>query len=382
MTDTNNFMGKGNFVWFNGVVEDRADPEYLGRVRVRALSFHTQDKEELPTEDLPWSQVILPITSAGISGLGVSPSFLVVGSWVVGYFRDGEMAQEPVVFGTIPGFNTVTALEKNEAEWPLDKFPGPDTHPYARWELFTDEKWQERHPEEFEALKVHPYYTRDIETAVSHLGNINIPTADFDSSVNADASSISASDSDTWSQISNVYNKDGFHYPQYPYNKVYASEKHILEFDDTPTYERIKLRHSAGTYMEIDKDANKTDIIAGHNFTITSKDNKSHIKGKSDITIDGRHKLFINKSGETNNNYDIQIGPNANINIQVDKGNIQLVTKEGNINVNSAGDYNMKVGGNYNLLVSGNKQEDIFGSKVSNTSGAVTHRGSTIDLNP
>ena len=134
--------------------------------------------------------------------------------------------------------------------------------------------------------------------------------------------------------------------------------------------------------MEIDKAANKTDFIAGDNFTITSKDNKSHIKGKSDITIDGRHKLFINKSGETNNNYDIQIGPNANINIQVDKGNIQLVTKEGNINVNSAGDYNMKVGGNYNLLVSGNKQEDIFGSKVSNTSGAVTHRGSTIDLNP
>ena len=32
-----NFMGKDGFQWFVGVVEDRQDPQKLGRVRVRCL---------------------------------------------------------------------------------------------------------------------------------------------------------------------------------------------------------------------------------------------------------------------------------------------------------------------------------------------------------
>ena len=78
-----NYMGKDGFVWFMGVVEDRQDPQYTGRVRVRCLGFHTKDKIALPTEDLPWAQVLLPITSSGISGVGQSPLGLVEGSWVV-----------------------------------------------------------------------------------------------------------------------------------------------------------------------------------------------------------------------------------------------------------------------------------------------------------
>jgi len=66
----------------------------------------------------------------------------------------------------------------------------------------------------------------------------------------------------------------------------------------------------------------------------------------------------------------------------VDTGNINLVTKQGNINMEVANDYNVNVQGNYNLNVKGNKSENIEGSKTSNTSGAVIHRGQTIDLNP
>ena len=71
------YLGKNNFVWFNGVVEDRQDPQKLGRLRVRCVGIHTQDKDILPTSDLPWSQLIHPITSSGISGLGSSPGFIV-----------------------------------------------------------------------------------------------------------------------------------------------------------------------------------------------------------------------------------------------------------------------------------------------------------------
>ena len=39
------FMGMEGFVWWYGVVEDRKDPLYLGRVKVRCIGFHTDDKE-------------------------------------------------------------------------------------------------------------------------------------------------------------------------------------------------------------------------------------------------------------------------------------------------------------------------------------------------
>ena len=38
-----NFMGKDGFTWFVGVVEDRNDPQKLGRLRVRCLGYHTED---------------------------------------------------------------------------------------------------------------------------------------------------------------------------------------------------------------------------------------------------------------------------------------------------------------------------------------------------
>ena len=51
---TNHFMGMDGFVWFTGVVEDRDDPDQLGRVRVRILGYHTEDKIKIPA-DLPSS---------------------------------------------------------------------------------------------------------------------------------------------------------------------------------------------------------------------------------------------------------------------------------------------------------------------------------------
>ena len=104
--DSKSFMGKGGFVWWYGVVEDRNDPLFLGRLKVRCIGWHTDDKtpgKGIPTEDLPWADVINPITSASISGLGTSPTGIVPGTHVFGFFRDGEEGQEPVVLGTSGG---------------------------------------------------------------------------------------------------------------------------------------------------------------------------------------------------------------------------------------------------------------------------------------
>lgn len=90
-----------NFYWWFGAVEDRNDPLRLGRCRVRILGYHTADLEILPTEDLPWALPVMPANSAGTSGVGWSPTGAVEGSWVVGFFADGENGQHPMFFGTV-----------------------------------------------------------------------------------------------------------------------------------------------------------------------------------------------------------------------------------------------------------------------------------------
>ena len=102
MTDTINYMGLDGFAWFVGVVEDRNDPEQLGRVRVRCLGWHTEDLSGLPTAELPWAHVMHPVTDPSMHGMGTTPSFLLEGGWVVGFFRDTEY-QQPVIIGTLPG---------------------------------------------------------------------------------------------------------------------------------------------------------------------------------------------------------------------------------------------------------------------------------------
>lgn len=94
-------FNKDGFNWWIGVVEDRRDPEKLGRCKVRIFGYHTESKELLPTKNLPWSIPIQPITSAATSGLGSSPLGPVEGTWVIGFFLDGEDMQQPAMFGTV-----------------------------------------------------------------------------------------------------------------------------------------------------------------------------------------------------------------------------------------------------------------------------------------
>ena len=358
----NNFLGKNNFIWFNGVVEDRQDPQKLGRLRVRCVGIHTQNKDELPTSDLPWSQLIHPITSSGISGLGSSPGFIVEGTWVFGYFRDGYAMQEPMVIGTLPGKPVELADVSKGFYDPNGVYP-----------KYKDEVDTNR-------LAVNdsnaPHLGLELRKLTRKTG---VPTADFDAVPVEEhiSTAIEASDSDTWNQPNIPYAA------VYPFNHVFESESgHVMEIDDTKDNERLFTQHRTGTSQEIDKDGNQVNIIKGDHYNIVSGKRQAVIEGNADLTIGGRHKIYINKDGQTNNHYDIQVGPNASVNIQIDKGDMNVVLKDGKLNTNVAGDYNMKIGGNMNLDVRGNKTETVSGSKTSNTTGAVIHRGSRIDLNP
>ena len=355
----NNFLGHNGFLWFVGVVEDRADPQYAGRVRVRALGHHTSNTTILPTSDLPWAQIVLPITSSGISGLGQSPLGLVEGSWVFGYFRDGGTRQEPLVLGSLPGKPSELAQSGGFYD-PNGIYPKYKNEPDVNRLAVNNED--------------NPHLALELRKATRAT---SIATANFASYKNADNELVEASLGDTWNQPAIPYNST------YPYNHVYESESgHIREYDDTSGNERIYESHRTGTSYEIDKDGNKVEIIKGESYRLLSSKEQVSITGNSDTTIDGHHKIYINKSNTTDNHYDIQVGAGANINIQVDSGDVNIHTISGKINMNAGGDYNLKVGGNMNVVVDGNISETVEGSKTSNTTGAVIHRGSTIDLNP
>lgn len=96
---------EGKMTWFTGVIEDIYDPAVLGRVRVRCFGYHTENKTLIGTEDLPWATVSMPATQAGVDGIGQMHG-LLPGTWVVGLFRDGPSAQDPLILGVISSQTT------------------------------------------------------------------------------------------------------------------------------------------------------------------------------------------------------------------------------------------------------------------------------------
>ncbi len=89
------FVG-GQFAWFIGEVKDVNDPNIMNRVRVLPFGYYDSTIE---AEHLPWATVMMPNTYASIQGVGGNHQ-LMVGSWVIGFFRDGNSAQDPVIMGT------------------------------------------------------------------------------------------------------------------------------------------------------------------------------------------------------------------------------------------------------------------------------------------
>ncbi len=127
-------MPFSNFVWFMGVVEDIDDPLKINRLRVRCIGFHSDNKSEIATEDLPWAPMLN-------SSANMSAPMLNQGDWVVGFFIDGALAQQPVVLGSIIGIPTEPADPNRGFNDPDGIFPrsGQITYgtnsPLARGEL-------------------------------------------------------------------------------------------------------------------------------------------------------------------------------------------------------------------------------------------------------
>lgn len=96
MTERN--LGQVMHYWI-GEVADVQDPHQSGRVRVRIYGRH-DDRTNIPDSDLPWSQVMQPVTSAANGRIGTAPVGLVVRSKVIGIWLDRDH-QIPLIIGTV-----------------------------------------------------------------------------------------------------------------------------------------------------------------------------------------------------------------------------------------------------------------------------------------
>lgn len=91
--------------WFIGKVIDINDPQQLGRIQIRIFGIHGDNKNEIGPADLPWAQVVVPVTEGSSSGIGATTG-IKEQSQVYGIFLDGKDSQLPLVLGAIPKFES------------------------------------------------------------------------------------------------------------------------------------------------------------------------------------------------------------------------------------------------------------------------------------
>ena len=359
-----NFMGKDGFQWFVGVVEDRQDPKKLGRVRVRCLGYHSENISDLPTSDLPWAHPMNPITSATVSGVGHTPLGMVEGTWVVGFFQDADEAQQPIIIGTLPGVPS-SLPTKGAGKGFQDRLN-------ANYPKYTETDVNRLAVND--ADNPHPSLTIRQADRTTSIGRADFNPIDVGRANAPAARSLAGDDGTNFNEPETTYKS------QYPYNHVYESEAgHIVEIDDTPNSERIHERHSTGTGYEINEFGDKVQRVKRDNYEIISNDHFAHIKGTHNTTVDGGVRVFVNANGTADSNYTIQVGNNANVNVQVDKGNINLVATQGEINM-KAEDMNIDITKDFRVKAQSVNFE-VNGSLKEVVTGTNTKTGNPINLN-
>ena len=377
-------MGKDGFIWFVGVVEDREDPKKVGRVKVRCLGYHTKDKVKLPTDDLPWAHVMNPITSATVSGVGQTPLGVVEGTWVVGFFTDGETAQQPMIMGTLPGVITADGLPfEATADGVQSKqegfFDPKGNYPkYAESDVNRLARNDEDSPHSTLTLRK---ADRDIAVGTAQIDGITKGVAKIPSDLDT------ITGAGTGRPVSGTWDEPETEYATvYPNNHVFETEGgHLKEFDDTKDKQRIHERHASGTGYEIFNNGTKITRVKQDNYNIISNDEFCHIQGDQRTTIDKGLRIRVNSLGEAGNNYNIEVGQGSNVNVEVNGGNINLTTlgsgqDAGDININAARDLKIQVGRNMTMDVIETITET---SKTKTQSTQNTHQqnAATHDIN-
>jgi hypothetical protein len=267
-----NFIGKDGFYWWLGVVEDTNDPIKLGRCRVRIFGWHTDNLEELPTNQLPWASPCISPNNANTS------SVPLVGDYVFGFFTDSESAQAPVLLGVLPGIPSVAANSNrgfsSGSHYPLNE---PTTS-----RLYRNEK-----------------ISQTVIGQHDDSLDLNVPTA-----------------------VGSTWNEPKSAYATVPPNNnvIETPGGHVFEMDDTPGAKRIQLAHEVGSFFEIAPDGSKVTKVVGKNYEVYLSDNNIHVKGTCNITVDGNTNIYAKQDAN------IKVDGNSNWTVGGDM-NMQIAGK-------------------------------------------------------
>ena len=120
------FLGS-SFLWFIGQVADDSTwrenqnpskfeevsemPAWGYRYKVRIIGQHEQEESDVTAEQLPWAQVMYPVTAGTGHGGSYQTPAIKQGSFVFGFFLDGKDQQAPIIMGCL-GNNAKTKLER------------------------------------------------------------------------------------------------------------------------------------------------------------------------------------------------------------------------------------------------------------------------------
>jgi hypothetical protein len=360
-------MIRPDFRWWMGVVEDRADPDKMGRYRVRIMGYHTEDRTLLPTAELPWATPIMPITSSSNTGVCETP-YLVEGSAVIGFFTDGADEQHPVIMGSIPG------MPQQKIEDPNIGFSDP-TGEYPRYlnEPDISKLARDGAAEKHESLIDKRYY---------RVGE-NVPAV-----VTAKAPHVNSLQADkagkdytgqTWeephprfgSTATGTYTEPGkpptFEEGTtsvYPFNQVKETESgHIFETDDTPANGRIHEYHNAGTFREIQADGTRVTKVVGEDYEIVLQGKNVFIEGGCNVSVIGDCKLRVDGDYYQEVNGDYFLSVTGDRVVKVDGNDMLEVGTDQGINVNK----------NRGMRVGIDNVEKIIGKQIVTVGGNDSH---------
>ena len=268
----------------------------------------------------------------------------------MGYYRDGELAQEPVMVGTLHGVP--------------ERYAKKDTGFYDS-RLDTPDKDRQGMSDKGKSLSggtpatmtAFPFPPKNIETvsggevkiteftdaerrSQSYLGgsaansweqfqnprNINVPTTSIyargedDDSTKVNQTGIiafknrnrlatnittafkpnaelqSRIPAEDWDSLNNasqditkISQPPSPYGAKYPFNHVYESESgHLIEIDDTPSKERLHWYHRSGTFTEFHPKGIRTDRTMGHHYNIVTGNEETYIRGaeKKAVSLD------------------------------------------------------------------------------------------------
>ena len=123
-----NFLGRDGFTWWLGQIAPFSATETQDgengwgcRYKVRIMGYHPYTTAELPDEDLPWAIVMRPPgTGTGSGGMSKTIHYNQ-GDTVIGFFLDGDNAQQPIIMGALG--NSKYAAKSGEV-LPFGNFTG------------------------------------------------------------------------------------------------------------------------------------------------------------------------------------------------------------------------------------------------------------------